>query len=75
MSLELDLTNYFRSQNWRFIGLELSEIKFVCLENIYWRKLDFDIDSVSNITALPNTDETGGGMARTWLGFYNKGFE
>lgn len=37
--------------------------------------MDFDIDSVSNLTALPNADEMGRGMAQTWLGFYNKGFE
>lgn len=37
--------------------------------------MDFDIDSVSNLITLPNADKMGGGMARAWLGFYNKGFE
>lgn len=76
-SLELGLTNYFRNPNWA-LKIYQSWVKWNkirLLGKYILGKLDFDIDSVSNLTALPNANEMSGGMARTWLGFYKKRFE
>lgn len=55
-SPELDLKNYFRSQDWILKSNRswFKWNKFFCLDNINWRKLDFGIDSASNLTALPH---------------------
>lgn len=74
-SPELDLTNYFRSQDWILKRYRswFKWNKFVCLENINWRRLDFGIDSASNLTALPMLIKWVGGWHGHDKAFITKG--